>query len=331
MLKFIKALNLQFFADGASGGDGAAPSGESNPAAAEQTSSLEEMGVPDSEANWYRNKKGKTAPPAHEPVAEPTPEPVARSFSEDDISKMSLKEFLKMNPEASKENQAAFSKRIKEDKAYKEATSNMLGLLGKKYGINVSDSDLNSVKALSDAISNDTSYYEDYASELGTDVETAMRIKQRENEASRSLAEAQKIVQEQKNQAHYNNLMAQAENIRKTFPDFDLNNELGLNTDIPTVEQRKFYELTAPDGIFANNILDAYYAIHHREIEQAKIAQTARAASAAISNSIQSGRNMPQENGTVNKGSAPIRPRLYSEMDAEQRKQFERDLMLGRR
>ena len=64
------------------------------------------------------------------------------------------------------------------------------------------------------------------------------------------------------------------------------------------------------------SVEDAYYAIHHREITGA----AAQAAAEMIGNSVQAGRNMPNENGSVQRGTPVGGFRPLGELSPEERK-----------
>ncbi len=104
---------------------------------------------------------------------------------------------------------------------------------------------------------------------------------------------------------HFNGIQKQAEALRETFPDFDLRTELA---------DPVFVRLTSP--MVGLSVEDAYYAIHHREITEAG----AQAAAEALGNSIQAGKNMPNENGSVQRGTPDGSYRPLAELSPEERK-----------
>ena len=104
---------------------------------------------------------------------------------------------------------------------------------------------------------------------------------------------------------HFSALEKQAETMRETFPGFDLKTE--LNDPV-------FVRLTSP--MVGLSVEDAYYAIHHREIT----GEAARAAAEMIGNSVQAGRNMPNENGAVQRGTPEGGYRPLAELSPEERR-----------
>ena len=89
---------------------------------------------------------------------------------------------------------------------------------------------------------------------------------------------------------HFSSLEKQAEELRQSFPDFELAKEL---------EDPVFVKLTSPQVGVPVEI--AYYVTHHRQLAEA----SAQAAAQMLGNSVQAGRNMPTENGTVARESPP--------------------------
>ena len=101
-------------------------------------------------------------------------------------------------------------------------------------------------------------------------------------------------------QSHFVNLVQQGEELKKTFPSFDLRAEL---------QNPVFARMTAPDvGI---PVAQAYRAVHSDEIQAVSMQVAAHKTREQISQNIQSGMNRPTENGasaaasvstTTNKG-----------------------------
>ena len=104
--------------------------------------------------------------------------------------------------------------------------------------------------------------------------------------------------------AHFESLERQAETLKESFPEFDLRTELG---------DPVFLRLTSPE--IGLSVEDAYHALHHREIAEAG----AKAAAEMIGNSVKAGKSMPQENGTVQRGT-PQGFRALAELSPEERK-----------
>ncbi len=92
---------------------------------------------------------------------------------------------------------------------------------------------------------------------------------------------------------HFARLTKEAEELKKTFPDFDLTREM---------KNPAFVRLTAPEtGV---SVKDAYYAIHGEDIQRESMMYAALQASRRIAASVQAGASRPVENGI--QGSAPV-------------------------
>ncbi|MBQ1789375.1 MAG: hypothetical protein II008_04295, partial [Oscillospiraceae bacterium] len=102
-----------------------------------------------------------------------------------------------------------------------DALSPVLGLLAQKYGV-----DANDAEALSKAIEDDETFYEDEALEKGMTVQQVkdLRKMQRENaELKRQMEERQSRERAEQDFAQW---MQEAEQLKQIYPAFDLNEEL---------------------------------------------------------------------------------------------------------
>ena len=313
-----KWLNLQLFAGegaGDGGGEGAA-TGESAVDPGQQR--LLELGVPADKIRKNRaykpnvtaqnpaaagqgkaqEQKQEQAAAANNPTEENKTEPNARpSFDE-----------LMKDPEYNKQMQAVVQSRLRSAKGAEETLGKMapaLELLARKHGQDPAKIDYD---ALAKAISDDESYYEDKALEMGVSIETAKRIDQQERDTARQQREEARTLEEQAFQNHIMKLEQQGEALKKVFPNFDLRTEL---------RNPAFARMTSPNvGI---SVEDAYYAIHRKEIQEASMQVTAQKVAQKYSNAIQAGSRRPNENGTS--GQAPsVTTFDYSKASAEQRK-----------
>lgn len=352
MQNIFEKFDLQFFADGASGGDGAGAGASAGVSAADagqptgvnaadagqnnQHKTLEDLGVPKDKAEKYRARKGSKAVPgtateaaaapqavnaavqeenaaiqqAAAAKAEPSPAAAPQSITWDDVVK---------DPRFNQKMQEVISARVKPLQAKLDCLSPALEVLGKRYGFDTSDISKLDVKALSDAVTGDSSYYEEAAAELGVDLETAKTIKNLERRAQRSEAQAQQAMQEAMMRQHFEKLQAEAETLKKELPSFDLKAEM---------QNPQFVRMTSPEG--GLTVAQAFHALHYREIEQAKAQQAAKDTARALSKAIQSGRQMPRENGATGKAASSVAPKLYSQMNPAERAEYKRRLQRGR-
>jgi uncharacterized protein YajQ (UPF0234 family) len=331
MEKLLK-LNLQLFAgEGASGtGDGGgegATSGENATAAAEQR--LRELGVPEDRIRKRASKVASKmpAPVAETKVAEPKAEetkvesattenkPTTEDTKDQTPSRMSWDEIMK-DPEYNKEMQAIIRSRLKTEKSAEEALGKVtptLELLARKYNLDPTNIDY---EALNKAVSDDDSYYEDKALEMGVSVETAKKVDQMERDTERKKAEDARNLQDEKIRNHFISLERQSEAMKKVFPNFDLRTEL---------QNPAFARMTSPNvGI---SVEDAYYAIHRNEIQTAAMQVTAQKTAEKISNAIQSGSRRPDESGTSSQAPS-VSTFDYAKASREQREAFKKDLRM---
>lgn len=300
MEKF-KWLDLQLFAGegtGDGGGEGAA-TGEN--AGADAGQRLRELGVPEDKLRKRAQRSAaklpagavRSTPPEPqqgEQAAAADPNPTEESKSEKP-TRMSWDEIMQ-DPEYNKQMQLTVQSRLRGAKGAEEAMGKLapaLELLARKHGMDPAKPDY---EALAKAISEDRSYYEDKALEMGVPVETAMKIDQQERETARVQRQEQQTIEQQKIQQHFQKMQQQGEALKSKFPNFDLQKEL---------QNPAFLRMTSPNvGI---SVEDAYFAVHRNEIMSAGMQVTAQVTAQKISNSIQAGGRRPAEAGTT--GQAP--------------------------
>lgn len=319
-----KWLNLQLFGGegaGASGagegaGDGAA-TGDNATADAEQR--LRELGVPEDKIRKRASKVASQMPTKAvkteqvEQKAEETTEQTAPAETpteeNNDVAptRMSWDEIMK-DPEYNKQMQAVVQSRLKSAKGAEEALGKMtpaLEVLARKYGLDPFNIDYD---ALTKAINSDREYYEDKALEMGTSVETAMKVDIQERDTEREKRRTERTLQEQAIQDHFTRLETQGEALKKVFPTFDLVKEL---------QNPAFARMTAP-GKGLMSVEDAYYAVHREEIQTAAMQITAQKTAEKISNAIQSGSRRPDESGASSQ-AASVSTFNYRNASKEQR------------
>ena len=322
----FKWLNLQLFAGegaGATGGEGGgegAATGDNATVDAGQR--LRELGVPEDKIR----RRARYAAKAPETQAKTEVEPEAAEEKVQDAAaenpteektetpaRMSWDEIM-ADPEYNKQMQAVVQSRLKSAKGAEEALAKLtpaLELLARKHKLDPSNMDY---EALTKAISDDDSYYEDKALQMGTSVETAKKIDQQERDTARQKKAEELSIQEQKIRNHFAGLEQQALEMKKIVPSFDLQTEL---------KNPAFLRMTSPNvGI---SVRDAYYAVHHDEMQAAAMQATAKATAQNISNNIQARQLRPDENGIS--GQAPSATTFnYDKASRDQREAFKKDL-----
>lgn len=306
-----KWLDLQLFAEGDGGGEGAATGVEAVDPGQQR---LLELGVP---ADKIRNRAKKS--PAKVPegavastvneqkaeeqvaAAEPTEEK-----KPDAPTRMSWEDIMK-DPEYNKQMQAVVQSRLRSAKGAEETLQKMtpaFEVLARKHGLDPNNIDY---EALAKKIDDDEQYYEDKALEMGVSIEEARKLDQKERNEVRQQRQEAITLEQKKFQDHIMSLERQAEELKKVFPKFNLRTELRNPT---------FARMTAPNS--GLSLEDAYYAIHRKELQTAAMHATAQATRQQISNAIQANGRRPQENGTS--GQAPSVTHFdYSKASKEQR------------
>lgn len=309
--------DLQIFAgEGASsggegGGDGSSSTGVQS-ADAGQNGTMDNLGIPKEKLERYKKRKQTESKPverateAVEPAPETAPAEEAPKAEDQKDPDAEWKKALE-NPEFNQRIQAIVGERVKKMQGVLDALTPALETLGQKYGFDVSDITKMDFAALSKKISEDDSYFEDKAEEMGASTETARRVFQAELAEKRQSMTAQ----EEMMQRHFADLERQGEILKQKIPNFDLRKEM---------EDARFRRMVAPGGGW--NVEQAFNAIHHDALVQMAQEQAAQRASQALANSVASGRNIPAENGSVQRGAENVRPKLYSQMTPEERAEY---------
>ena len=308
--------DLQLFAgegasSGGDGGDGSSTSGE-----AAGTDSMESLGIPKEKLEKYRSAKARQAvkPQVEEPAVEPeAPEQDdAAALEEEKASQAPNWDEALKDPEFNKRVQDIVQRRVANMRGTIDALTPALETLGQKYGMDVSDvSKPDFISALVEKINSDDSYFENRAEEMGSSPETARKVFQAELAEKRR----EESVRDEMYRRHFDDLIRQGEELKQVFPDFDIQKAL---------DDDRFRRMTSPGG--GLTVEQAYYALHHKEIMKATQEATARQAAQAISNNIQSGKNLPAENGSVQRAAVEAQTKLYSQMTPDERRIYKAQL-----
>ncbi len=323
----IKWLNLQLFAGegaGGSGGEGASQ-GENSVDAGHQR--LLELGVPADKIR--KNRAYKVNTPAAKPAAaeqsaaqEQKPEQAAAAENPTEENKtdaptrMSWEEII-ADPEYNKQMQATIQARLRSAKGAEETLGKLtpaLELLARQHGQDPANIDYD---ALVKAISDDDSFYEEKALEMGVPVETARQIDQMERDTARQKREKERTLEQEKVDQRFNQIYQQSEEMKKVFPNFNLREEL---------KNPVFARMMAPDMPFT--VEQAYHAVHYKELQTAAMQVAAQKTAQKISNDIQAGNRRPDENGTS--GQAPsVTTFDYRNASREQREALKKRIRSG--
>ena len=116
---------------------------------------------------------------------------------------------------------------------------------------------------------------------------------------------------------HFAHLTKEAEELKKSFPDFDLTREM-MNP--------AFVRMTSP--AIGVSVKDAFYAIHGEDIQRESMLYAALQAGRRIAASVQAGASRPVENGI--QGSAPVVIGIdIRGMSRKQREEYRRRIHSG--
>lgn len=315
-------LDLQLFAGegtGEGGGEGAA-TGENAAVDAEQR--LRDLGVPEDKLRRRANRFAGKAPAASvtTETAEQTPQTevkdaASESPTEENAapSRMSWDDIMK-DPEYNREMQKIVRVRLSTARAAEENLAKLtpaLEILARKHGMDVSNLDYD---ALAKAVSNDNSYYEERALEMGVPVETAKKIDQQERDTERAQKTEARNLEQQRIRDHFAILEAQGKEMKKIFPSFDLQKEL---------QNPVFVRMTSPGG--GISVEDAYYAIHRKEIQESAMKATAENTARQVSNAVMAGSMRPVENG-ISRQASSVTGFDYSKASKSEREAFKKEL-----
>jgi hypothetical protein len=191
-----------------------------------------------------------------------------------------------------------------------EQLSPVLDLLANKYGVKDGD-----IEALSKAIEDDETFYEDEALERGITVEQVKEIRkmQRENEALRNQMKQQQT--KENADRLYAAWMEQAEQVKGVYPSFD------LAAEMQNEQFRKLLQSNVP-------VQTAFEVIHKDEIIPAAMQYTAQKISGKVANSIRSGQNRPAE-GAMSSRSAVVTKSDVSQLTRADRDEIDRRVARG--
>jgi hypothetical protein len=272
--------------------DGGAPAGDGGGAntgvdAGTPGPQLEDLGVPAEKAEKFRQRK-KTAPKPQARNEASSAADAAASPEEEGSKAMSWDEFMKI-PENNERMQRTMSERVnrvaRENAEYMEKLSPALKLLADRYKIQPNEDGSYDAEAITKAVTDDDSYYEEKAADLGVDVETAKKIDRLEAENRRNEELARKQQREQQLRQHFMQMQRQANDVKDIMPGFDLQQ---------AIQDPVFLRLTSPE--VGMSVKQAVYALHGDEIQAQTVNAVAQRAKLDVANAIRSGVR-PRENG----------------------------------
>ena len=296
---FIPMLSLQLFAEGA--GDGGTAEGQGVTA---EAASQQQKGAKNPLANVKYGIQ-EDAPAAG--VQETTVAQPDRNAEFEKLIKGEYKDLYDARV------QDTIQKRLKGTRETVDkfnALAPTLELLGKKYGVDAAD-----IAALTKAIEQDDSFFEEEALEKGMTVKQLKEVRSMEREN----AELKRQMQERQTRENADKLYAgwmnQAEEARKVYPGFDLRAEMN---------NPKFVDLLRSNI----DVRTAYEVLHKDEIIPAAMQFTAKTVESKIAKKIASGSARPAENG-MGSGSPAVVKSDVSQLSKEDRAEIIRRVARG--
>lgn len=193
---------------------------------------------------------------------------------------------------------SAMQKRFKNQKDLQgkiDRIDPIVRLMAQRYNIQPGVDGSISIDDLHNAITNDNSMYEQEAFQRGMSVEDLKQIKKLEMENAHLKAMNARTAE----QKEWDALVAQAEEVRQAYPEFDMDTEM---------QNPQFGRLlaTMQKSGFPNAVRTAYEAVHRDEIMGGAMKYAVEQTERKISNSIQSGMRRPSENGITQKSAANV-------------------------
>lgn len=209
--------------------------------------------------------------------------------------------------------QSIVKDRLKNSKAAEDklkALSPTLEMLGRKYGVDVSD-----VKALNKAIEDDDAYYEDEAMEKGLTVEQLKQIRRVERENAELKAQMEQAQMHEEADRIYAGWLEQAEKARAKYPSLDLSTEL---------QNQQFVDLLRA-GI---DVEAAFTVVHKDEIMSAAMQYANKKGEEKVAASVAANGRRPAE-GAASPNGAGVPKADVANMTREQREEIARRVARG--
>lgn len=229
-------------------------------------------------------------------------------------------EAIKKNPAFNERIQGIVQSRLKEESAASEklnALAPVLQEIARQRGVDFDVSDIGSldVNAFTRALQRDDSFFESKAAELGVTPDVARQLVGLQEFQEDTLRQQEEDAQRAEFEAHIGQLFQQAEEFKQIIPDFDLDREF---------QNERFVQLTSPQA--GLTVQEAYFALHHDEMQTAGMAAATRVAQEKIANSVRANRMRPQESGGGGQPAEPPRQH-YSKMTAQERADLKKQIM----
>ena len=283
ILNYPMSLNLQLFAEGAGdGGTGSEGATGVTPAAAEQG----KKGVSNSLENVVYGKQEIAEPAAEVHEETTTEQKIDRNAEFDKLIKGEYKDLFDAKMQDTMQKRLG---KLKEVEGKYNSLIPALEQIAAKYGVESTD-----IEALTKAIEEDDSYYEQEALEKGITVQQLKSIRKMEREN----AELRQQMQEQESRDNANKLyakwMQQEQEIKGVYPTFNLEAEM---------QNSRFIDLLRA-GVDMRTV---YEVMHKDEIIHGAMQFTAQEVEKKVTNKIRANGARPTENGMSSQGAAVVK------------------------
>ena len=297
--KRIPLLFIQLFGEG--GGTGAGAAGGA-PAGAEGAAPAQPQGVKQNPLADVQYGKQGDASDAGTRVGKPIADDRTAQF--ESLIKGEYKDLYDQRV------QDTIQKRLKgtaETANRYNSLAPVLEMLGQKYGVDANDAD-----ALSKAIEEDSSFYEDEAVERGMSVEQLKEIKKMERENR----ELKARMDQERNQQQVDQILMkwnqESNDLKQVYPDFDFDMEMQTNEKLKQPLQQN------------TDVRTAYEVTHLDDIIPAAMNFTAHKVEEKVTNKIRAGQNRPAEGAMGNRSSVVVKSDVSKLTNADMQEIFRR-------
>lgn len=282
-------FNIQLFAEGggaAAGGEGAA--------AAAPVAAPQQPGVKSNPLADVQYGKQESAPAAGEKGSAEE-----RNSRFEELIKGEFKDLYDARV------QNTIRERLKGNEATVQkynALAPVLDLLAGKYGV-----EADNIEALSKAIEEDETFYEDEALEKGLTVQQVKEIRKMQRENAALKAQVEERTKKENADATYAAWMQQAEALKQVYPSFD------FATEAQNEQFRRLLQSGIP-------LQTAFEVIHKDEIIPAAMQYTAKQVEAKVANNVRAGQKRPAEGAAGGRSAVQVKsdPSKFTKADMDE-------------
>ena len=182
------------------------------------------------------------------------------------------------------------------------ALAPVLDLLAGKYGV-----EADNIEALSKAIEEDETFYEDEALEKGLTVQQVKEIRKMQRENAALKAQVEERSRKENADATYAAWMQQAEALKQVYPSFD------FATEAQNEQFRRLLQSGIP-------LQTAFEVIHKDEIIPAAMQYTAKQVEAKVANNVRAGQKRPAEGAAGGRSAVQVKsdPSKFTKADMDE-------------